>query len=92
LGQKQFPLHSGSSSEAQALADIFRLKIRVFAQNLMLCHSAREQSKHGSHGNPQMAQTGHSAHLAWINRNALEILHWVLAAIVSATALSCNHA
>ena len=36
------PLHGRSCGEAQALANIFRLEIRVFGENLTLRHPARQ--------------------------------------------------
>jgi hypothetical protein len=52
MREGHFPFHGRSCGEAQALTDIFLLKIRVFGQNFMLCHPACEQSQHGSDRNP----------------------------------------
>jgi hypothetical protein len=38
----QFPFHRQDSREPEALADIFRLKIRVFRQNFLLSYFTRQ--------------------------------------------------
>src|ERR1017187_269004 len=73
--KRQLPLHCRSRGEAQALANIFRLEIRVFGENLKLRSSASQQSQHGGDRYSQMAHTRDTTHLCRINGDMLEILH-----------------
>ena len=73
--KRQFTLHSRRRSEAQALANIFRLEVRILGENVRLRHAACQQSQHGCDWDAQMADTRDSTHLCRINGDAREILH-----------------
>ena len=61
--------------EAQTLANIFRLEVRIVRQNRGRRHPCGKQSQHGGYRNSEVPNTGNPTHLCRINRDAPEILH-----------------
>ncbi|SPF50295.1 hypothetical protein SBA4_430026 [Candidatus Sulfopaludibacter sp. SbA4] len=71
----QFPLHRRSRGEAQALANIFRLEVRVLRENLRFRQSTRKHAQDGSDWYSQVAHTRDPTHLCGIDRDMREVFH-----------------
>src|SRR5258708_4324566 len=78
---REFTLHRGGRGKTERLANVLHLEVGVAGQNLGFAHTTGEHAKHRRHGDAQPPDTGDTAHLIRIYRDALEVrrLHiWLL--------------
>src|SRR5947209_18968415 len=75
--QRQFPPYDRGGSEAKALTNVLPFEVRIVAEYVACRQSSCEQAQYSAHGNTQMPHARDTVHLCRVNRDAVEILHWL---------------